>query len=73
MKIGIIILGIFILIIISYFLPDTPEPKCKICKDKKYHEMNIWYDEVITVKCEYCNNRFKKLTNKKDFKDSLLK
>jgi excinuclease UvrABC ATPase subunit len=35
--------------------------KCNVCKDSGYHEVNIWYDEVITVECEYCKKQISKL------------
>jgi len=48
-------IGIFLGLVVLYgILPDPPPPKCDLCKDSGYIEVNPWYDEVITVDCPKC-------------------
>lgn len=51
-------IGIFVLLIVlRVVLPEPPAPKCDMCKDGGFIEVNIWYDEVITVECPKCNKQ----------------
>jgi hypothetical protein len=51
-----IIIGIFLILIILRAIIPEYKPKCDLCKDKGYIEVNLWYDEVITVDCSKCKN-----------------
>lgn len=48
-----IILGFIVLVVIRSFIPEE-KYRCEMCKDSGYIEVNIWYDEVVDVKCPKC-------------------
>jgi hypothetical protein len=57
MKILIVVILIIIGLVIFNSLFPEKKPKCNICDDKKLIEVNIWYDEVVTMECPKCNKK----------------
>jgi hypothetical protein len=49
-----IAIGIFIVLLVINLLIPEYKPKCDLCKDNEFIEVNIWDDEVITVDCPKC-------------------
>jgi hypothetical protein len=49
-----IVIGIFIILIVLRTIVPEYKPKCDLCKDNGYIEVNPWYNEVVVVDCPKC-------------------